>query len=59
MVVHTVIPAIRRLKLENQKFEASLGYIARLCLRKQNKTNTDRWKIGEKMTINSGSSIYD
>jgi hypothetical protein len=30
-----VIPALRRQRLEDQKLEASLDYIARLCLKKQ------------------------
>jgi hypothetical protein len=29
----TVIPALRRLRQEDLKFKASLGYIARSCLK--------------------------
>jgi hypothetical protein len=36
MVVYTIIPALSRLSQEDQKFQASLGYIVRPCL-KQNK----------------------
>jgi hypothetical protein len=34
------IPARRRLKQKDLKFEESLGYTARLCLQKQNKNST-------------------
>jgi hypothetical protein len=37
VVVQKAPPALRRLRQEGHKFKASLGYIARLCL-KQNKT---------------------
>jgi hypothetical protein len=34
MVVHThVIPAVGRLRQEDHKFKASLGYVMRLCLK--------------------------
>jgi hypothetical protein len=33
-----VIPALRRLRQEDHKTEVSLGYIVRLCLKKQSKT---------------------
>jgi hypothetical protein len=36
-VVETVIPALRRLKQEDCKFEASLGCIVRLYLKQTNK----------------------
>jgi predicted transposase YdaD len=31
------IPGLRRLKQENRKFEACLGYMARLCLNQRKK----------------------
>jgi hypothetical protein len=34
MVAHNLIPAFRRLRKEDHKFEASLGYIEILCLKK-------------------------
>jgi hypothetical protein len=34
MVVHTCNPTLGRLKQEGHKFEASLDYVLRLCLRK-------------------------
>jgi hypothetical protein len=33
----SVIPALGKLRQENCKFEASLGFIVRACLKKQNK----------------------
>jgi hypothetical protein len=30
-----LIPALRRLRQEDHKFEASVGYIARLCVKKE------------------------
>jgi hypothetical protein len=33
MVVHAVIPALKRLKQEDCEFKASLDYIVRLCLK--------------------------
>jgi hypothetical protein len=37
MMVHTVIPVLGRLRQEDGEFKVSLGYIARLCLKKTNK----------------------
>jgi hypothetical protein len=34
-----VIPVLRRLKQETHEFEATLGYIVRSCLKKNNQTN--------------------
>jgi hypothetical protein len=34
VVAHTVIPALRRLRQEDFRIEASLSYIARSCLKK-------------------------
>jgi hypothetical protein len=34
MVVSTVIPALGRLRREDYKFEVSLGYIVKPCLKK-------------------------
>jgi hypothetical protein len=31
-MAHTVIPALRKLRQDDLKFEASLGYTARSCL---------------------------
>jgi hypothetical protein len=46
----SVIPTLRRLRQEDQEFKVSLGYIARPCLKKQNKTKTNnpkdpRWTL--------------
>jgi hypothetical protein len=35
-----VIPALQRLKQEGSKFEASLGYIVRPCLKEKKKKKT-------------------
>jgi hypothetical protein len=35
MMVHTLIPVPRRWRQEDHKFEAKLGYIVRLCLRRE------------------------
>jgi hypothetical protein len=32
-----IVPALGRLRLEDHKLDASLGYIARLCLKKKQK----------------------
>jgi hypothetical protein len=36
-VTHLIIPAFRRLRQEEHKFEANLGFIARPCLKKRKK----------------------
>jgi hypothetical protein len=41
-----VIPALRRLRQEDHEFLASLGYIARLCLKNKNKKKKERKEKG-------------
>jgi hypothetical protein len=36
-----VIPALGKVRQEDRKFESSLGYIARTCVRKQHKTRLE------------------
>jgi hypothetical protein len=37
MVVHPVIPALRRQRQEDLKFKVSLDYVERFCLKKEKK----------------------
>jgi hypothetical protein len=37
MMAHAYNPAIRKLKCEDCEFQASLGYIGRICLKKKKK----------------------
>jgi hypothetical protein len=41
-----ITPALRKLRQEDCEFEASLGCIAILCLKNQNKTCPDKWVSG-------------
>jgi hypothetical protein len=40
-MVHTVIPALRRLRLEDLKVESSLGYIPRPCFKRKKEKNLE------------------
>jgi hypothetical protein len=42
-----VIPALRRLRQENSKFEANLGYKVRSCLKKQSYTSVKNISCGK------------
>jgi hypothetical protein len=41
-VLLPVIPPLRRLSQKDLEFEASLGYLARLCLKKKTTTNNNK-----------------
>lgn len=49
LVVHTIIPALRRLGQEDGRLKVSMGYIVRPCF-KQNERDIRRKKSGRKRT---------
>jgi hypothetical protein len=51
MVVHAYNLSTGRLKQEDHKFEANLGYIARSCLNKTKETFGDSWKLWYRLDI--------
>jgi hypothetical protein len=53
-VGHTVILALGRLRQEDLEFEASLGNIVRLCLKKQTSKQT---KLHDNIPMNNDTKI--
>jgi hypothetical protein len=58
MVVHTVIPTLERLRQEVCEFEASLDYIVRPHLTKENLLNQDS-SILEQITLSKMTAYTD
>jgi hypothetical protein len=57
LVVHTIIPALRRLRQEDHNFKASLGYIGKPCP-KTKKRKVDKRKCrGKSSTFELGNDF--
>jgi hypothetical protein len=50
-VIIPVIPALRKLRQEDYKFEASLGYIVKPCLKKKKKLKRVEVERGTKRAL--------